>query len=222
MSRRPRSRSSLARRRPAADPRACVLVVCEGAKTEPKYFQSLQKEVRLLPLEMEIVGEGAAPKTVVERAVELRKTREREVRRHRQPFRYDHVWCVFDVERQHQNPTLAPALIQARDTGIHVALSNPCFEYWFLIHLCEHAAPLIDQDATIRELRKHLPHYAKGADIFARIWHGVDEADRRAKAIRDVHERAANERIKRDPSTEVDLLVSLLRRIAARPATRSP
>ena len=63
-----------------------MLLVCEGSKTEPQYFRSLQRELKLLPVEIEIVGQGAAPITVVQRAVEMRKTRTREVRHGRKDF----------------------------------------------------------------------------------------------------------------------------------------
>jgi hypothetical protein len=194
-----------------------VLLVCEGSKTEPKYFESLRKELRLTTVEVMVVGHGEAPKTVVQRAVDLRKTRKREVRRGRKDFNYDHVWCIIDVEQPHENPSLLPALNQARDNKIDVALSNPCFEYWFILHFADCGRPLIDQDGVVRELKRHIPKYDKVQDVFERVWASVDQAVRRARAIKKSHEAAGTARHHRDPSTEVDEVVELLRKTATRP-----
>ncbi len=216
MTRRQRSRKSFRRRPASVEPRPCVLLVCEGSKTEPKYFESLRKELRLTTVEVKVVGHGEAPKSVVQRAVELLKTRKREARRG-QKLKYDHVWCIIDVEQPHENPSLLPALNQARDNQIDVALSNPCFEYWFILHFADCGRPLIDQDGVVRELKRHIPKYDKAQDVFEQVWASVDQAVRRAKARKDSHVRAGTDRIHRDPSTEVDEVVELLRNTAARP-----
>ena len=217
MTRRQRSRESFRRRPASVEPRACVLLVCEGSKTEPQYFRALQRELKLLPVEIEIVGQGAAPKTVVERAVEMRDTRRHEVRRGWKDFDYDYVWCVIDVEQPHENPSLLPALDQARDNKINVALSNPCFEYWFILHFADCGRQLIDQDGVLHELKKYIQDYSKDQDVFERLWPSVDDAIRRAKKRKDSHVRAGTERHHRDPSTEVDEVVELLRRTTVMP-----
>ncbi len=218
MTRRHRTRASFRRRRPSVAPRACVLLVCEGKETEPNYFESLQKELRLTTVEVEIVGQGAAPKTVVKKAVELVKKRRQAVSRGLDAFKYDHVWCVFDVEQQGKNPSLKPALDQAVANGVDVALSNPCFEYWFLIHFTKCGKALVNGKGVLRELKKHLPGYAKSQDVFARIWPDVDHAIEQAKAMGDSHRRARTPRTEMDPSTEVYKLVELLQTIRQTPA----
>ena len=217
MTRRQRSRESFRRRVPSIEPRACVLLVCEGSKTEPLYFRSLQRKLKLKPVEIEIVGQGAAPITVVQRAVALLKARKHEVRRGREDFDYDHVWCIIDVEQRHKNPSLLPALNQARGNGINVALSNPCFEYWFILHFADCGKPLGDQDRVLRELKKRLPNYSKAQDVFETLWFRADDAILRAKAMKDSHDRAGKPRIERDPSTDVYAVVELLRKTAVRP-----
>jgi len=217
MTRRQRNRGSFRRRPPSIEPRACVLLVCEGSETEPRYFRSLQRKLRLTSVEVEIVGQGAAPKTVVRRAVEMPKTRRQEVKRGREGFNYDHVWCIIDVEHRDRNPSLPAALDQARANKIDVALSKPCFEYWFTLHFADYGKPLIDQDGVLGELKEHIPGYSKGLDVFETIWPSVADAIRRAKVRKDSHVRAGTERHHRDPSTEVDEVVELLRKTAARP-----
>ena len=41
-------------------------------------------------------------------------------------------------------------------------VSNPCIELWYLLHFEECHAELA-QNVCIKKLRKHLPHYSKGA-----------------------------------------------------------
>ena len=208
MTRRQRSRESFRRRPPSVEPRACVLLVCEGKKTEPNYFKSLRKELRLTTVEVEVVGQGAAPKTVVKRAVDLLKAGKHD---------YDHVWCIFDVEQRGKNPSIHPALDQAVANGIDVALSNPCFEYWFILHFADCGKQLVGPKGVLHELAKHVPNYSKDWDIFETLWPSVDDAIGRAKAIKKSHEAAGTARHHRDPSTEVDEVVELLRNTAARP-----
>lgn len=212
-----RSRNSYRRRPPSVEPRACVLLVCEGKKTEPNYFKSLRKELRLTTVEVKIVGQGAAPKTVVKKAVELARDRKQEVHRGRDGIEYDHVWCVFDVEQTHQNPSLPAALDQAAATGIDVALSNPCFEYWFLLHFTNCGQLLSNCKGVLLELKKHLPNYEKAQDVFETLWPRVDDAIRRAKAREKSHVRAGTPRSKMDSSTEVYKVVELLRETVVRP-----
>src|ERR1700683_1611038 len=117
---------SLRRRRSSRQPRARFLIVCEGQVMEPLYFN----DVRLAEhgiIKLEIVP-GGVPKTVVELAVELKEQSERDVRRHRdENLRYDHVWCVFDVD---EHPLVPEAKQHAQANSINLAVSNPCFELW--------------------------------------------------------------------------------------------
>ncbi|WP_435306157.1 RloB family protein [Pseudoxanthomonas sp. LjRoot125] len=70
------------------EPIDVVLIVCEGAKTEPHYFASLRNELRLGTANILVLGEqcGSSPMTVVEFAIEkFRSSRD-----------YDRIFCVFD------------------------------------------------------------------------------------------------------------------------------
>jgi hypothetical protein len=63
------------------------------------------------------------------------------------------VWCIFDVEAkvtQQGRPGLAAALKMAKDNGISIALSNPCFEIWILLHAEDHQAPIYSDRAQGR------------------------------------------------------------------------
>ena len=81
--------------------------------------------------------------TVVNRAVEQKRSEAREARRGRGRAS-DEYWCVIDVDR-HAN--LGPAIEKALANDIGVAVSNPCIELWFILHFQEQAAH-IERDAA--------------------------------------------------------------------------
>ena len=60
--------ASLYRKRKSREPYDVVLIVCEGAKTEPSYFTALKKELRLSSTNIHICGKecGSAPINVVD------------------------------------------------------------------------------------------------------------------------------------------------------------
>src|SRR5664279_4854 len=98
MPRSPRTHG-LARGRATREPRRRLLVVCEGKVTEPKYLIALRHEHRNHLVDIEFVPDGGVPKTLVEYAVERKRSADKEARRTRDSFyKYDEVWCVFDVD----------------------------------------------------------------------------------------------------------------------------
>ena len=126
--RKPRDLSSLDRRSRQQPPRQSILIVCEGKATEPNYFQSLRRELRLSSVEVQIEGEGAASIcTVVERAIQIKNERRREAKKarkqgNRRVVPFDEVWCVFDVERLADNPSFDRAVKKARASDFHLAI----------------------------------------------------------------------------------------------------
>ncbi len=123
-------------RRAGANIRRPVLIVCEGEKTEQIYFHALRSHYRLPNLEVVIYGEGGGPLKVIRRAIELDRERRREVRqRPRDVAVFEEMWCVFDREANNEPSNFVDAVKLAEEHKIHLAISNPCFEYWYLLHL---------------------------------------------------------------------------------------
>jgi hypothetical protein len=153
-------KSDSLRRHPAfREPRARFLIVCEGEVTERHYFNDLRLRERGL-VEVKIVP-GGVPKTAVETAVKLKKESDSDAKRRKDAnLRYDHVWCVFDID---VHPNVPEAKHQARDNAIEVAASNPCFELWLLLHFQEQTAH-IERDRVAHLCREHVPGYKKKPD----------------------------------------------------------
>lgn len=74
--------------------RCRVLVVCEGSKTEPNYFNSFSMMKNSSSFVFEVFPEGGGISTlaVVDKAIELRD----KAVKHGHP--YDSVWAVFDKD----------------------------------------------------------------------------------------------------------------------------
>jgi len=153
-----RIRAGDLRRRPwRREPLRRFLVVCEGRLTEPEYFKALRRRYRA-SVKLVIEPGGVSPERLVERAVDMKRAAERDARRQRDRFlRYEEVWCVFDTDKHDH---LADAHRQAEENGIDLAVSNPCFELWALLHFQEQTGFLESQAARAR-LKKHLPEYEK-------------------------------------------------------------
>lgn len=196
------SRQSLRRPAPSRRVKPLVLIVCEGEKTEPQYFDRFRQAKRLSATFVEVVpgGQcGSNPKSVVE----YTKKRAKEQKRERLPF--NHVWCVFDRD-DHQR--WDEALTQARDNKFCVAFSNPCFELWILLHY-EYQSAQIDRGVVVNRVQQYLPDYSKSSDVYHALLGKQAEAVRNAQRLRAYH--AGNcDPDTHNPSTSVDLLVECL------------
>ncbi len=214
--RRGRSRSSLRRRPGDRKPRFCILIVCEGEKTEPYYFEALREGYRLSTVEVEVVGgdiSGSAPISVVNHSLAMIKERKREADKSAYISRFDMVWCVFDQENP-PHVSFQEAINkadQAKKDKVHIAVSTPSFEYWCLLHFENTDRPFHNADEVIRTLKRHLPDYDK-KETFDEIADKTEEAVQRAHRIwcNRVGERFPN------PSTSVYKLVKLIVELGSR------
>ena len=150
---------------------------------------------------------GMAPMTLVSRAREDIKRSRRSARRHGSPD-FDQIWCVFDVDN---HPDIPQALFEARQSDILVALSDPCFELWLVLH-CE------DQHAYIE--RSKIQRRASDLELIAGkniptkalqlLEDNYDEAKRRAQALSALHEGNGKSR-QSNPSSDLWILVDKIR-----------
>ncbi|MFD0747576.1 RloB family protein [Phytohabitans flavus] len=132
-------------------PRKTVVVFCEGRRSEPEYLEALKREpdvkdAAAVDLRIERRATGSVPLTLVRLAIDARERSERE------EGEIDEFWCVFDVEWPENHPNLREAMDLAARHGIRLAVSNPCFELWLVLHFRDCRAWL-DNDAA-RRLRR--------------------------------------------------------------------
>lgn len=103
-----------------------IVVFTEGSNSEPDYINGLKRLSHVakdVALNLELHPEHGVPLTLVRLAMERKKDPE-----------VDECWCLFDVEWPQNHPNLKAAVSRARDNGIKLAISNPCFEVWLILH----------------------------------------------------------------------------------------
>ena len=197
----------LGRRAPSRDPRHRILVVCEGKKTEPLYLKAFQHHVRNRLVHVEIVGEGGVPLTAVARAIALRDAANADARSQRDDnLRFDEAWCVIDVD---EHPNLEEACKEAERSAIMVAVSNPCFELWALLHFREHVESW-ERHEIQKALKAFLPGYEKELD-FRKMAGGYSDAVDRARELSRIAEQLGQ--LRRNPSTGVYVLTERIKSV---------
>ena len=199
------SRARRIARRPAARPPAARIVVAtEGVSTEPEYLKVFSRvhgdrSVRVVPIRV-----GGDPRTVVERAIEESEKSKRDRLATR-----DSVWAMFDRDN-HKRFDEARDL--ARGNDIRLAISNPCFELWGILHYQEQNAPLERKECQ-RKLGKLCPDYNAGA---GKVFGDREAIERRysvavERASLSVKRREEEGAPRGNPSTTVHLLTEFIR-----------
>jgi hypothetical protein len=198
-----RNRDDLQRRRPRRQPKPRFLIVCEGTVTEPRYFKDVQYTERsLIDLQIEA---GGTPKTLVERAAGLKREANGKARKLKDANqKYEEVWCVFDIDG---HPLVPEAKDQAKANGIELAISNPCFELWALLHFQDQSAHI--ERGTVQHLCRHvMPGYEKRLD-YETLRPKYSDALKRAQDLERWHESRGT--VGANPSTAVYRLVERLK-----------
>lgn len=179
------------------------LIVCEGQKTEPNYFNKYRVP-GLIHVHAE--GYGVSPPQLVDIALRLMKESSKGQNRDK----YDQIWCVFDKD-DWKDGDFNKAITRAENRGLKVAYSNQAFELWYLLHFSYYNSPMHRRDCE-RKLSDLLDcNYHKNAsDMYDKLRSKQDTAIKNAKRLLDNYH---NPRPAQDnPSTTVHLLVEELNR----------
>lgn len=206
MSKRRKRLKKIGRRSPSKDVKPVILIVCEGEVTEKQYLQGFANAHRNRRVDIEIYRKSAgAPTTLVKWAKEQKRLAdENAISEKDDNLRYDAVWAVFDVDA-HQN--IKQAIESARDNGIELAISNPCFEIWLWFHFAEQPG-MIDRKVLRQWLKTHVKNYDKHVD-YSVFEPGYYDAVRRAKPL-GLHDDSSCQPGP-NPSTGIYVLTELIR-----------
>lgn len=201
-------------RRPGRQPRnerRIIKVYPEGKVTEYEYLRYWEQQN--LDVTLQWGEHGMAPKTLVRLACKDIKKSHRSEKRHGSPD-FDEIWCVFDVD---SHPDIPQALFEAHQGGVHVALSNPCFELWLVLH-CEDQRAYVERH-RIQQRASELglledKSRKSGKSIVGATLKMLEEnyeaAKRRAEDLDDLHEGNGSPPLS-NPSTELWRLVDRIR-----------
>ena len=207
---RPRGRRAATR---ASLPR--ILILCEGARTEPSYFLSLVRDLNLPSVYVRSPKRGQWGTAGIMTTVQQERERDSDL---------DEIWCVLDYDERATEIQGFRDWLEQNSRGKHgkkgaakirAAISTPCFEHWLLLHFRAtnrpfHGAPGGPSacEQVIRELEKHLGGYRKAdARTYDRCRDHISTAIHNAKRVgRSAGGSGAS-------STDVWKLVSRLRRL---------
>jgi hypothetical protein len=147
------------RRRPTMDLKPCLHIYCEGEKTEPNYLNEYIARcfpgLKLVKVKVEKTDK-TTPVQLVEVAIEAKKDGPDG----------DEFWVVYDRESpiKYEDAKHLTARNKADSAGVHIALSNVCFEIWLLLHFrpTVRSCDSCDDLCGDRSFKEHLPNYGKG------------------------------------------------------------
>lgn len=174
--------------------------------TEPEYLFAFRDWCRNPRVEVHIPREHGVPLTLVELALSLKSDADARARAERdENLAFDEVWCAHDVD---DHPGLNDARQLAASNEIKIAISNPCFELWLLLHFRESPGARHRHDLQ-GLLAKFIKNYAKHLDPAAVLPGYQMAADRAARLDRDAGDMGE---AGRNPTTGVYLLTESIRR----------
>jgi hypothetical protein len=184
-----------------------LLIVCEGEKTEPNYFDDIRQELRLPKAEVRVLHSdaGTEPRQIVDHAEEV----------FLEDPSFDIVYAVFDRD---EHKTYHDALKRAAQLDhalrndfrkrirFHAVPSVPCFELWILLHFADVKA-FGDRHEVIARVGQHIQGYTKGLNgVFGMTADKLEVAAARAEKLREAFAAETGT----DPFTNVDELVRKL------------
>lgn len=159
-----RSRNSLMReRREAFRDARLIVIASEGKDTERIYFKALAKEYTNLRVHVRILERSeneqnnSSPEHVLKQLNDYKSKYDLKAD--------DELWLVVDKDRWTEAMLSHVATECSQEVAMHMALSNPCFELWLLLHM-EDAASLSpeEQEQWMKNRRK-----SKNADPYLKV-----------------------------------------------------
>lgn len=206
-----RDAANFARKGPSRKGKDRILIVCEGAETEPNYFEALRVDLGVRSADVRICGKecGTDPMSVVQYALELFK----------EDPTFDKIFCVFDKEGTPERELKYKQACNILDNKklkkceISYIRSVPSFEYWYILHFRYTCAPFVAErnkscgDVVVSTLKKEIPNYDKSdRKIFELLKPKLETA--KSNAMKAIAAAEANQTD--NPMTEAHLLVAAL------------
>ncbi len=127
-----------------------ILIVTEGERTEPNYFEGFKTIIPRGILHVEIIGTGFNTVQVVQAA-----QKERDDKRGTDK-EYDQVWVAFDKD-DFPNRDFNNAVFLSKADNIGCAYSNESFELWYVLHF-QYLDTAINRRQYIEILERILGH----------------------------------------------------------------
>lgn len=178
-----------------------MLIICEGDKTEPMYFENYrtpQNNLDVIPIPSSRKDVGS----IVEFA--KKKMQDLDIKGG------DSIWCVYDCD-ENTDDRISTAYRNA-GKSINICLSNPSFELWFLLHF-SYIDSSLQNDGLIGLLKRHVPDYSKNNDCYQILGPLTDTAIKNSKKLEKLHIDNGTElnSTKSNPSTQVYKIIEVIK-----------
>lgn len=203
--------------------RPLVLIVTEGKNSEPEYFRMLAREFGF-GHEVNVQDvRGSAPINLVNHVKEKLEWKT-----------YDHIYCVFDMDR-HSTYEEAVQAVQQMDkskrygsVSVKAITSVPCFEIWLFLHVKESTRSFSGSSSPCRDLEREMKrhgffwNYSKSKDWmssnFNALKNGRGDAMKRSKSILKEAAKTGLAAHLANPSTCVHMVVNFLDELSSKRA----
>ncbi len=185
-----------------------IILVVEGDKTERGYFINLKQTFRKLTLHVEVhPGSGKHNAlNLVECAIELQGTNKG---RKEWDDEIDQMWVVCDTEGDQNKKIVQSASLLAFKKNINLALTNPCFEYWAILHYRKTSRPFLSPEEAKKYLRDNfIVGYNESMDLFTLTKDIIHVALANVHELRIANLDHWNKNL--NPSTSIDGLITVL------------
>lgn len=148
------------------------LLSVEGDKTEKQYFELFNRGSTVVHVECLKSGRKSAPEMVLKRMV--KRLKEYGIKES------DEAWLVVDKDQWTDQQISELYLWSEEAPNYALALSNPKFEYWLLLHFEDPKGIESSRDCSQR-LARHIVKYDKKLDIRKFSKEMVEDAISRAR-----------------------------------------
>jgi hypothetical protein len=182
-----------------------ILAFVEGKRTEERYLVDWARRYRDHVL-LTVDPFRGVPTSLIEQAVKRQRDEKRDERRGRGRS-YDEIWCVFDVD---EHPDLSRVRDLGRRHNIHLAISNPCLELWFILHFEGQWAWIHRHQAQERSQELLGCEKVLGHDALEALFERYEGAIERARVLERRHVEAGSSP-EENPSSSVWKLVESIR-----------
>lgn len=185
------------------------LIVCEGEKTEPNYFEAFKQELPKDVVQVDIQGVGDNTLSLVHRAKELRDQRANG------DYKFDQVWIVFDRD-SFPPDDFDNAIHMADSDKMKCAWSNEAFELWYILHFEYLNTGMSRKEYQVKLSRLlKIPYKKNASDMYNTLAEigNQEQAISWAKRLRESDQRPPSSA---NPCTTVFLLVEELNRFKTR------
>ena len=140
-----------------------IVIASEGKDTERIYFKALAKEYTNPRVHVHILERSeneqnnSSPEHVLKQLNDYKIQYELEAD--------DELWLVVDKDRWTEAMLSRVATKCSQEVAMHMALSNPCFELWLLLHMEDAASLTTEEKKQWMENRRK----SKNADPYLKV-----------------------------------------------------